>query len=374
MIVYLLLRIHPAFPLDTGKQPVRVAGLLFLCSILAAYVSANRHFLPEIEQNGADRGIIFAVGWLAVLIFAADAIDSADRLRTLLRRIVTGATWLGVIGIAQFFTGLDVTKYILIPGLSFNQAPTDLLVRGGFNRVSATTAQPLEFAAVMVMVLPIAIHQARFAPPDLRVRRWLKVAVIAAAIPTTVSRTAFVGLAVVAIVLLPTWSPRDRRRVYAGLVACGVALLVFVPRLLSTFVSLFTESSGSTSTDSRVDGIAQALPYIAQHPWLGSGFGTFPPQVYFFTDDQYFNSLITTGAVGLLCLAVLLATGWFTARRLRARSGDAEVRDLGQCLAASVAVAAACFATFDVLSFAVAAGLTFLLTGCIGASWRLLDG
>jgi hypothetical protein len=36
-----------------------------------------------------------------------------------------------------------------------------------------------------------------------------------------------------------------------------------------------------------------------------------------------------------------------------------------------VAVAAACFGTFDVLSFASAAGLTFLIIGCTGAAWRL---
>jgi hypothetical protein len=30
-----------------------------------------------------------------------------------------------------------------------------------------------------------------------------------------------------------------------------------------------------------------------------------------------------------------------------------------------------CFASFDALSFSVAAGLFFLLLGCVGAAWRL---
>jgi hypothetical protein len=373
MILYVAMRQHPHFQLDTCRQPVRVAGALFLCSILAAYVSANRHVLPKVEQNGADRGIISAVGWLAVMLLAADGIDSMDRLRVLLNRIATGATGLAAIGIAQFFTGVNITQYITIPGLTHNPIPTDL-IRGGFIRPSATTAQPLEFAAVMVMALPLAIHQARFAAPELRVRRWLKVAVIGAAIPLTVSRTGLIGLAVTAIVLLPTWPRKHRRRAYATFLAGAAVLLIAVPQLISTIVTLFTEIvTGSASTDSRITALSQALPYISQHRWLGSGFGTFPPQVYFFTDDQYLNSLITTGAVGLCCLVVLFLTGWFVARGVRRRSGDVEVRDLAQCLAAAVAVAAACFATFDVLAFAIAGGLAFLIIGCVGATFRLVD-
>jgi polysaccharide biosynthesis protein PslJ len=372
MIMYLLMRLHPAFNIDRGRQPVRVAGLFFLCSIVAAYASANLFYLPKTEESGADRGFISAVGWLAVLLVAVDGIDRLDRLKILLNRVSTAATGLALIGIAQFFTGVNYTKYIVIPGLTAVQAPTDLIVRGGFNRAVATTAQPLEFAAVMVITFPLALHQARFAPAEARSAKWLKVLVIGAAIPMTVSRTALVGLLVAAVVLLPTWPRRHRRYAYAILLAVIAALFVGVPKLLSTFGTLLGQIfAGSSSTDSRTSAIGQSLPYIAQHPWFGRGFGTFQPQVYFFTDDQYLNSLITVGAVGLCCLMALFVTGWLLARSLRRRSADAEVRDLAQGLAAAVAVAAVCFGTFDVLSFASAAGLTFLIIGCTGAAWRL---
>jgi O-antigen ligase len=372
MIAYLLMRIHPGFDIDRGRQPVRVASMFFLCSIVVAYAAANLHYLPKAEENGADRGIISAVGWLAVILVAADGIDRLDRLKILLDRVSTATTGLALIGIAQFFTGVNYTKYIVIPGLTSIQAPTDLIVRGGFNRAVATTAQPLEFAAVMVIAFPLALHQARFAPNAIRSMKWLKVAVIGAAIPMTVSRTALVGLIVAGVVLLPTWTRRHRRRAYAVMLVVGAVLFVGVPQLLSTFATLMAQIfAGSSSTDSRTSAIGQSLPYLAQHPWFGRGFGTFPPQVYFFTDDQYLNSLITVGAVGLCCLGALFVTGWLVARSLRRRSIDAEVRDLAQCLAAAVAVAAACFGTFDVLSFASAAGLTFLIIGCTGAAWRL---
>lgn len=373
MLPYLAMRVGQ----DSGtnnSQPVRVAGVVFLYSILASYASANLHFLPKIEQNGSDVGIISAVGWLAILLVAADGIDQVDRLKTLLSRVVTAAAGLALIGIAQFFTGVNYTRYIVIPGLTFDQAPTDLIIRGGFNRPTATTAQPLEFAAALLIVFPIAIHQARFAADGQRLWRWIRVIIIGIVMPMTVSRTATIGLVVMTAVLVPTWPKIHRRYAYAVMSASGLLLLLLFPRLLSTFATLVAQIfTGSASTDSRSTGIGLAMPYIAQHPWFGSGFGTFPPQIYFFTDDQYLDSLITTGVVGLCCLIGIFLTGWFVARSLRRRSLDDEVRDLAQCLAAVVAVATACFGTFDALSFASAAGLTFLLLGCTGAAFRLLS-
>jgi polysaccharide biosynthesis protein PslJ len=368
---YLVARQHPGLGLDRGRQPVRVAATIFAGAVVAAYISASRYAVPAAQQNGADRGLIVLAGWVGVLALAADGIDQADRLRTLLRRIVMLATAMAALGVIEFCTGVDLTKYIVLPGLSVHQQVTDLVSRNGLVRVTATTGQPLEFNAVLAMSLPIALHQARFAPAALRVRRWLQVALITAAVPMTGSRSAFFGLAVICIVLLPTWHRRDRLRAcLAGLAAPALAWLV-KPSLASSFTALFGQLGTDRSSLSRADAYSEAVPYIAAHPWLGQGFQTFFPQTYFFVDNQYLTSLLETGGLGLLALVACFATGWFTARSARATAADARTRDLGQCLAASIAVGAVCFASFDALSFSIAAGLFFLLLGCVGAAWRL---
>jgi polysaccharide biosynthesis protein PslJ len=368
---YLVARQHPGLGLDRGRQPVRVAMTIFAGVVVAAYISASRHAVPVTLQSGADRGLIILAGWVGVLALAADGIDRVDRLSTLLRRIVMLATAMAVLGVIEFFTGVDLTKYIVIPGLSVHQQVTDLMSRNGLVRVMATTAQPLEFSAVLAMSLPIALHQARFARPALRIRRWLQVALIAAVVPMTGSRSAFLGLAVICIVLLPTWRRRDRYRAYvAGLAVPTLAWLV-KPSLVSSFTALFGQLGTDQSSLSRFDAYSEAAPHIAAHPWLGQGFQTFFPQTYFFVDNQYLTSLIETGVLGLLALVACFATGWFTARSVRATAADGRTRDLGQCLAASIAVAAVCFGSFDALSFSIAAGLFFLLLGCAGAAWRL---
>jgi O-antigen ligase len=368
---YLVARQHPGLGLDRGRQPVRGAATIFAGAVVAAYISASRHAVPAAQQSGADRGLLVLAGWVGVLALAADGIDQADRLRTLLRRIVMLATAMAALGVVEFCTGVDLTKFIVLPGLSVHQQVTDLVSRNGLVRVTATTGQPLEFNAVLAMSLPIALHQARFAPAALRVRRWLQAALITAAVPMTGSRSAFFGLAVICIVLFPTWHRRDRLRAcLAGLAAPALAWLV-KPSLASSFTALFGQLGTDRSSLSRADAYSEAVPYIAAHPWLGQGFQTFFPQTYFFVDNQYLTSLLETGFLGLLALVACFATGWFTARSARATAADARTRDLGQCLAASIAVGAVCFASFDALSFSIAAGLFFLLLGCVGAAWRL---
>ena len=369
---YLLEWIHPASALDRERQPMRLAATLWFCVIVAVYVSANLHPLPVLELNGADRGIIQACAWLGILLYTVDSIGSIDALKTLLRRIVFGATAMAALGFTQFFTGLDATKYIIIPGLATSETYSDLLGREGFNRPSATAIHPIEFGVVLAMCLPLAIHQARYAQPGMRWRRWLQVALIAATLPMTVSRSAILGLLVSLIVILPTWPKRDRHIAYLAIIGGTLVLRATIPGLIGTLRGLFFSIGTDSSTVERTKAYSLAAPLISHHPWLGQGFGTFLPQTNFFTDDQYLGSLIETGVVGLLALLLLFATGWFLARGARRASTDDELRHLAQCLAASVAVAVVSYATFDAFGFPIAAGLTFLLLGCTGAMWRLM--
>jgi O-antigen ligase len=371
LFLYLLALVTPPVMLARGRQPIRVAAVVFTCVVLAAYISANRRPLPTLEQNGADRGVILMLGWLGVMLVAADGIGSMERLKTLLRRIVMAATAVSALAITQFFTGLNTAKYIQIPGLTAQSAFTDLLTRDQLNRPSATALDPIELAAVLAICLPIAIHGARFAPPGKALGRWLQVALIGVALPMTVSRTGIIALLVESVVVLSTWPRRDRWIAYAvGLFAFG-GMFVVTSNLLRELGSLFTKVGSDTSSASRTGAFASSARFIILHPWLGRGFGTFLPATYFFTDDQYLLSLIEIGIIGLAALLALFATGWITARNARRMSSNPETRHLAQCMAAAVAVPAISFATFDAFSFSMAAGLTFLILGCVGALWRL---
>lgn len=371
-VLYLVNWIHPSGMLDTRPQPIRRVSVLFLCAILVSYVGANLHRLSAVEQNGADRGVILICGWLGVLLMTMDGVPTMERLTTLVRRLVFGASAMAVLGIIQFFTSLNAAKYIIVPGLTVQQAYTDINLRGTLNRPAATAIHPIEFGFVLATILPLAIHQARYAPPELRFRRWLQVGLIAATLPMTVSRSALLGLAVCLIVILPTWPRRDRWMAYIVTVFGLFALRAVIPGLIGTLKELFLQIGTDSSTQSRTAAFGHAGPLISAHPWFGQGFSTFTPSTLFFTDDQYLNSLIEIGAVGLVGLLALFIAGWSVARRARRSSNNVEVRHFAQCVAASVGVAFIGFATFDALYFPMAAGLTFLIIGISGATWRLI--
>jgi polysaccharide biosynthesis protein PslJ len=369
---YLLAWLNPTSSLDRTRQPIRVAGVLFFATIIASYVSATRHTLPTVELNAADRNLIVGAGWLGVLLLTADGIDSMDRLRTLLQRMVFGASAMAALGIIQFFGRIDLARYIYVPGLSTITLYSALQQFQGFPRPTATAIQPLEFAAVLAMILPLAIHQARYAPPGRRGRRWFQVTLISAALPMTVSRTAILGIIVTLIILLPTWPRRDRGWAYITLIIGAMAARAVVPGLLGTIRNLFFAIGSDADTLSRTSAISASAPFIAQHPWFGRGFGTFLPQVYRFLDNQWLGTLIELGIVGALVLLGIFLTGWSLARRARRATVDGELRDLAQSVAAAVAVAAVLFGTFDALGFPMATGIAFLVLGCAGALWRLV--
>jgi polysaccharide biosynthesis protein PslJ len=370
-VVCLVTWLHPAFTLDRGRQPVRIIALIFTCVIVAAYTSANRHAMPVLERNAADRGLIFTLGWLGVTLLAADGIHTMDRLRDLIRRLVLGASAMAVLGMAQFFTGLDAAKYIKIPGLSALSDYSDLLSRGSLNRPSATASHPIEFGAVLVLALPLAINQARFAPPGKRLSRWVQVAVIGGTAPMTVSRSAILGLVLTGLIILPTWPKNERRIAYLAALLGSAAMWVSVHGLVGTITGLFVNIGNDSSTQSRSNAFAAAGVYVSHNPWLGRGLGTFLPQTYFYIDDQYLTSLIETGIIGLIALLAIFATGALTARSGRRLALDPQDRDLGQCLMACMVIAAVSFFTYDALSFSMDSGLTFLVLGCCGVYWRL---
>lgn len=374
LLVYLMGFLHPAFEIRKETFALRIAAAFFLCAMLASYCAANLHIVNASMLNGLDRGLISLSGWLGVLLLTADGVNTLARLRKLLDRVVFGATCLAVIGDIQFFTAKDLAKYISIPGLTQHQVFSDAILRGSYDRPQATAAQPLEFAFLLVVVLPIAIHLARFAPKEKRRSRWTQVAILALTVPLTVSRSGFVGLFVAAIVILPMWSRRERRMTYGLISVAFLVIEAMVPGLLHTILNLFVNILTGTapSATSRTNAISNAAPFISQHPLFGRGFGTFDPTVYFFTDDQYVNSFIVTGIVGVTALLALFATGWVTARRARRASSDPEIRHLAQCMAASCAVILVVAGTFDLLSFAIATGMTFLLLGCTGALYRTI--
>ncbi|GAA3197538.1 O-antigen ligase family protein [Nonomuraea roseoviolacea] len=355
-----------------GRTLVRSAVFVHAASLLATYAYATAGPLPRDEVELADHMLVTAFAMIGVVLLVVDGVRGRDRLDLVLKTVAVMGAVLGVVGAVQFLFTFDPTKYMVLPGLRYTQEELFILERNGLSRVAATTGHPIEFAVMCAMILPIALHfafQARErGGPALR--WWVCAGLIGAGMVFSVSRSAFVGLAGAAVVLLAGW-PKVRRLLAAGavLVFLGAVKLV-VPGVLGAIVALFTNISNDSSLRWRTMDYAAATTEIGRHPWLGRGLGTWYAPKYLVFDNQYILTTVETGIIGVLAFAGLFAAGIWSALRARRLLADAASRDLGLTLAACLVVPLIGAATFDLRAYAVITGLSFLLVGAAGALLR----
>jgi polysaccharide biosynthesis protein PslJ len=357
-----------------GRSLVRTSLFLFAFGQLATYGYATYGWMPSDELNATDRSVITIMAVAVVGIMVCDAVRGLSRIDKLLRVIVYGATFVAVIGLIQFFFGIDPTHYMVLPGLRAVDDVNTLLERSIFRRPSGTAGHPIEFGVVCAVAAPLAAHYA-FRAKDAGQRTWtwwLCLLAVSIGAMVSLSRSAILGLIAAAIILLPSWPVRRRWQTLGVAVVFLGVMRLMIPGLIGTLFSLFNNLSGDPSIQHRTEDYARAEVQIAIHPWLGRGFGTYLPDKYGPLDNQYLGTLVENGIIGLTVLIVLLLAGVYAALRSRMASKDHAVRDLSQTLIACLSVIIVADATYDAFGFIMATGLCFMLVGICGALWRTI--
>ncbi len=360
-------------PLHGPVQPVRLAMAGLIVVAAASYAWAMLRGLPGPEVSVADNSLLRLVSWAGILLVANDGIDDVERFRTLLRRIAWAGALMAILGILQFLTGQSLISWIAIPGMSSDSAIAGVDVRAGFVRASGTASHPLEYGVVLSMAFPIAVSLALDDHGRSRLVRWIPVAAIGLASLLSVSRSALIGLVAGLVLLFPTWSKRVRITFASVGAVAVVAVLALVPGLAGTIKGLFTGLSGDSSALSRVDSYDSAAAYFLRFPIVGKGFGTFLPS-YHILDNEYLLLAIELGALGILAVAALLGTAFWSAHAARRLATTPLDRSLSQAVFASVVAGAILMAFFDGLSFPMSAGMLFLMLGVCGGARRAMSG
>ncbi|MFD4560230.1 O-antigen ligase family protein [Streptomyces sp. NPDC058469] len=360
-------RILPA----PGTRLARVAMCVLGTAVLAAYVADAMRQSSHQEVLGADRGLIGFLVWVSLVVLTSAGMQERDRLDVLMRRMVVMGSVVAAIGFYDFFAATNIADSIHIPGLQTSVAQVTAMDRGSFTRPRSTTAQPLEFGGMLAILLPFAIQQALDpVRRHLRAwRRWGPVLLMAGALPLTVSRTSIIGILLVALVMVPRWKPARRWTAIGVMTASAAGFKVLIPGLIGTITALFASflSNSDSSTQARTVKYSAIVPYLKEHPLFGRGFGTFTPDLYFFTDNQYMLTAAEMGVLGIVALFTLFITGIHHGGAVRRLARTESDRELGQAFFASSLVALVISATFDSLSFPMFAGMFFLLLGAGGS-------
>lgn len=362
--------------LPGGRQPVRwIVGIFLGVQLLGHAVGFDR--LPSPAQaSSAERWLIFSIAIAGVILFVADGIRTRDELDRLLRLVLFFASIMSLVGLLQFAQIIDLTEYIVIPGLQRNSELIGVGVRGdaNFARVAGTANHYIEFGVVLALLLPVAVHYALFSPAGrARMWRWITVGVIAAGIPLSISRSAILTVAISMGMMAIVWPWRQRYNALVISVAATAVFHVVNRGVLGTIKSLFTNAENDTSVTDRIARTATVIDLWSQRPWLGWGSGMVTPEEFLLLDNQWYMTLIAGGIIGVIALALFFFVPYLMGRSTRLRGHDQETRHLGHALAVTMPAAMLASGTFDSFSFATFVGVMCILIGATGALWRL-DG
>lgn len=371
-LLWLVLFLGPHRRTTSAPQPIRIAlGVLLFC-VGVSYVLAMTRPMSSDESSPADVAILAIVSWSATLLLTHDGVVSRRRLDTLVWRLAVCGGVIAALGLLQVATRRLWVDQLSIPGL-YSSPGYGLSARGGYPRPAGTSIHPIEYGVLLAMILPLALHVAFHQTYRPLLARWLPALALAAIVPLTSSRSAYLGALIALSISMVGWS-RLQRLGALGISAVGIlAMLVTAPNFVNSIIGLFTGVSNDPSITSRTDSFSLAFEFFARHPWFGRGLGTFLPKYRIF-DNQYLLLLVTIGIVGTLAFLTLAVTAVVTTLRLRRRLTDGRSRDLALSLCAAVCAGFACLFMFDAFAFPMTMGALFLIVGIIGALRRIESG
>src|SRR4051812_22457047 len=101
----------------TGPQPMRWAILIFMVTLMISYALGFMRGLTTMEANAADRAMLFFCVFSGAVLIGTDGVPNWLRLRGVLKVFVTCAAIVAAIALVEYLAGLDLTKYLAVPGL-----------------------------------------------------------------------------------------------------------------------------------------------------------------------------------------------------------------------------------------------------------------
>jgi O-antigen ligase len=358
-------------PLHT-RHPTRGAlGLMWISSLLS--YAAMPFYAPNATQRlSAQRWIMLLIGMTGVILVAAEHLRVPADLLKVVRTLVWGGAFSGLVATLQFFLRFDLRPILrmALPGFTSAGEYSGFQGRDALMRVSGTSNHPIELGVIAAMLLPLAIWLAFYDTDRARWKRFAPIVLIGLCIPMSVSRSAILAVVVSLAVLTISLRPKQRIWIIAAAPFGIVGIFGTTPGYLRTILNSFSAGTSDPSITNRINNYPRVVALVEQAPWLGRGGGTFLPEdATKILDNQYLKSAIETGLLGVLALVLFFLVPALTAAVARQRSTEPYVRGLCAALAGGCLAAAVGSYTFDAFSFPQFASVEAVVVGLCGACW-----
>ncbi|MFC9786502.1 O-antigen ligase family protein [Rhodococcus sp. NPDC127528] len=387
-------------PLRSNGSPARIVAILFFALALLGFVLVSRsgetrtvnpgavligvYFLIQLLVYGVGimhsgnavleasktRAVLSLVANVGIVLYILKTVKTARQRSIVLGVLVTGLTFACVVGLLQSLTAIDLRFLFQPPGFVLNTEAAGLAGRNGALRVVGTSDHAIEFSVLAAAAVPLALHLARYAVKPLH-RQLSTVACLIAliAVPAAVSRSGVTSL--VAALLVYMFAMSLRQLGYAVLIGLGV-LAGYRAAFSSSWNALWAtivNSEEDVSITSRVGDYAAVSKTFHEHPWFGLGLGGSPPTEYRFLDNEWLQSTVQGGALGLAAMVLLTVSGIAgIVAGLRCARSPRE-RDQVYAIGAAFVGVLASSTAFDLFSFQQAAFMYFILFGLLWSTY-----
>jgi hypothetical protein len=345
-------------------------AIFLFVAICLVSVLLNGHFLAmNQEVTPVLKKLLLLISFVVFFVIAASALRPRE-----VPRLISMVIGLGVV-VAIAAIVERTMKYNVFYSLWGKvvplQVPLELDKLDGIGRISVDgpTAEPLELATLLAIVLPFAIVTA------VQARSWarrlvylLAVAILLGGSIATGRKTGVLAPACGLLVLI-AYRPRQMLR------AIGVAALplfvtvhLMAPGQIGSTLDLLLpgRATSALTTKDRVARYDAIRPDVMSHVLIGSGFQSYDPIKNRILDNEFMGLVIGVGGIGLAAylaiFVVLLAMGHTMIRGPDPRRSAAAL-----ALQASIVTTAVANALFDELSFTHVSYLFFFMAALVVA-------
>lgn len=355
------------------RSPTRSMFTLWWFACIASYATRPWQQLSISQAASADRWLIQLAAMTGVALVVAECLDDADQIRTVLRALIEGAAVCAFVGLLQFAAHINLVPYLrnLLVGFQVNGLSVTGQARGALSRAAGTASNPLELATICGALIPAALYLAMVEKERSGARRYLPVFLLGAGVTVSVSRSGILALLIATVVWSVLLPPLQRIWVLALGPFAIAGVFLTTPGFLTILTSSATAGNSDPSIANRTNNYSYAARLISEHPWLGTGGGTYiADNARHIFDNEYMTVAVSMGLIGTTALIALLVVPPLSVLANRRRLLDPSLRSLGAALAGAGLAFAVCSATFDTFSFAMVSFAMAIVLGLMGSYVR----
>ena len=368
----------------------RPIAVMVLVAIIA--LVANRTAIDAAGmQTQAIKSFSFFLSYSIAYLLVSSTIARVRDVDAVIKTLAIGAVLVAAEAIYESRTKRNLFDDLhrILPFL-VHIGPTRFNFAGGHLRVRASAQHPIALGAALAMSVPLVLYVASRAATKTRRYLWFGAAVvILMGAMATESRTVILALIAMLVMALRIRG-RQLLRYWPALLVLVAVTHVAAPGVVSHLYKRFNPKGGiihqqqvrpGQRGSGRIADLKPGLERWSKAPLFGYGIGTVAatgdkllpgqtgaPGVSTIYDDQYMNTLISMGLIGLLAVVWFV---WGSAAKLAsaARKVHGEVGNLLSACAIAAAGFAASMFTFDAFSF-VQVTLLFFIIAAVGLRAR----